>query len=349
MMKRLMLGGLLVLVALATLGATNLSSLVRWSMTPDGPFDAAHVPDVPDYTSDDSWSALPDRSDAADAPLQGETIASPTLADVFYVHPTTYVGASWNAPTTDASLNEATDRVATRIQATAFRSCCAIYAPRYRQTNGLNYVQQTADGDRAADLAYQDVRRAFLEFQRRRDASRPFILAAHSQGSVLSERLLREEIVTGDARGSLVAAYLLGSPMTQEGLQEAGLKVCESLEQTGCVVGWNARGPGYEPGEWELTPRVPGERVCVEPHTWFEGPGAVFMEEASPEPRNLTKTSRCARGTLFVALEGRPPRDLMSQILDRVLGSENYHPIEYQLFFLHLRADATRRARAHLR
>ena len=60
--------------------------------------------------------------------------------DVFYVHPTSYVGARWNGPVDDPALNEATDRVATRIQASAFNGCCAVWAPRYRQANGTPIV-----------------------------------------------------------------------------------------------------------------------------------------------------------------------------------------------------------------
>jgi hypothetical protein len=67
-------------------------------------------------------------------------------ADVFYIHPTSYVGRGWNASTHDAELNDATDRVATGIQASAFNGCCAVYAPRYRQANGTAFYRPSADG-----------------------------------------------------------------------------------------------------------------------------------------------------------------------------------------------------------
>lgn len=56
------------------------------------------------------------------------------------------------------AVNDATDRGATGIQATAFNGCCAVYAPRYRQANGMAFTRSSADGDRAIDVACGDVR-----------------------------------------------------------------------------------------------------------------------------------------------------------------------------------------------
>jgi hypothetical protein len=102
----------------------------------------------------------------ADAEAPGVPAADQRMAsaDVFYVHPTSYVGPLWNAPIDDPRLNAATDRVATRIQASAFNACCAVHAPRYRQANGTAFTHPTEDGQRALDVAYADVRAAFHHF-----------------------------------------------------------------------------------------------------------------------------------------------------------------------------------------
>jgi len=42
------------------------------------------------------------------------------------------------------------------------------------------------------------------------------------------------------------------------------------------------------------------------------------------------------------------PRDFMSKLLDHALGPENYHPIEYQIFYLSLRRNAQTRVAAYL-
>lgn len=347
-----------VLVLTVAAAAMNLSTLVRWSMTPSGPFDPSASPAVPDYSDPSSWSALPDRDDAGDAVPVGARLADQRAApvDVFYVHPATYIGAGWNAPTDDPELNATTDRVATQIQATAFNGCCSVYAPRYRQTNPLPFMSPSTDGDRAVDVAYDDVRRSFASFQERRGIGRSFILAAHSQGTALAERLLYDRISGTPLRDQLVVAYLIGGRITVDGLRAHAPDVepCSGPTQLHCVVAWNARGSHYRPNEWQMAQLDPGPRVCTNPLSWrsdgepvpaTENVGAVFMETSNRAPRLAFADARCADdGTLRIRAIGEAPRDLMSSILDWVIGPENHHPIEYQIFFMNLRANAEARA-----
>lgn len=123
--------GLTLIVAVAVV-ALNISWVAEFMMTPRVPFTAETPPPPPDYAAPASWSALPDRADTADRAPMGALVSDQAQAkvDVFYVHPTSYVRNRWNAPTDDASLNEATDKIATGIQASAFNGCCAVYAPR---------------------------------------------------------------------------------------------------------------------------------------------------------------------------------------------------------------------------
>lgn len=337
---------------------TGCERAVRLLMEPSGPFDAAALPAAPDYREPAAWSALPERADAADAEAPGLPAADQTRAsaDVFYVHPTSYVGSDWNGSVGDARLDADTDRVATRIQASAFDACCAVYAPRYRQANGTAFTDPSEDGGRALEVAYGDVRAAFASFLERRGAERPFVLAAHSQGSALAYRLLAEEIAPAPLRERLVVAYLIGAPLTEEGVARdlAGLPPCTAPDATGCVVGWNARGPGYRPGAFELRGE-PGTPLCVNPLSWRRdgapmpaaaNQGAVFLDADPVLVAPGFASAQCRGPWLEVELAGAPPRDLMSRLLDRALGPGNYHPIEYQLFFADLRANAAERLAA---
>ncbi len=350
---------LLLLAVVAVLGLGCERVVLYW-MTPAEPFDPGQLPAAPDYAAPASWSALPERDDAADAevpelPAADQRSAS---ADVFYVHPTSYIGPLWNAPIDDARLNADTDRVATRIQASAFNACCAVSAPRYRQANGTAFTHPSEDSRRALDVAYADVRAAFRHFLAHTDAARPFLLAAHSQGSVLAYRLLREEIAPSPLRERLVAAWLIGAPLTEEAVAREIPEVpaCASPEQTGCIIGWNARGSGYEPGTFEFAAE-PGTQLCVNPlsgrHDEAAMPasanhGAVFLDAEPVLVAPGFASAQCRRGRLLVSLAGRPPRDFMSRLLDRTLGPENYHPVEYQLFFADIRQNAAERLRAWL-
>lgn len=342
--------GVLVLGTVALIA--GMRPLIAWTMTPSGPFDAAKAPRAPDYADDAAWSALPGRVDLADRAPPGFPAVDDPKADVFYVHPTTSVANGWNGPVDDADLNAATDRVATGIQAAAFNGCCAVYAPRYRQANGTAFYKTSADGDRAIDLAYQDVHRAFVAFHARRGANRPFFVAAHSQGSVLAERLLTEAIAGTPLRDLFVAAYLPGGRVTAARLP-AGLAPCATATDVRCVAAWNARGAGYRAGPFEMHQPHPGPLLCTNPLTWTAEPGvaaqnlgAVFLESDDPSPRPGFADARCEGGTLVVSLFGVAPRDLPSKVLDRALGVGNHHPIEVQLFFLNLRQNAVDRLAA---
>jgi hypothetical protein len=368
--KRWIAGAIAVVGVLGLLGAVFLNDLVLGMMTPSGPFDPASVPAAPDYNDPSRWSALPERDDAADAvvpELPGVDQAS-APADVFYVHPTSYIGPQWNASLEDVDLNANTDRVATRIQASAFNGCCAVYAPRYRQANGTAFTNPTPDGQRAIDLAYTDVREAFHRFLARRGRARPFILASHSQGSMLAYRLLREEISGTPLRAQLIAAWLIGGLITEQAVatQMPDVPPCSSPEQVGCILGWNARSPTNVPGPFEVRSltedgRVAeglGPRLCVNPLSGRpdeaavgarESRGAVFLDADPPLVAPHFASAQCRGGTLVVAEIGRAPRDFMSKLLDRALGEGNYHAIEYQMFFLDIRHNAAVRTEAWLR
>jgi Protein of unknown function (DUF3089) len=337
----------------------RLESLVAFAMTPTHPFKTEPPPPKPNYEDGGSWSALPGRHDEADkapagSPAIPEAIA---LADVFYIHPTSYVGKKWNAPTDDPQLNRATDTVATGIQAAAFNACCVVYAPRYRQANGVAFFAPSLDGRKAIDVAYADIERAFQSFLARRGSERPFLLAAHSQGSVLGERLLVEKIAGTKLESHLVAAYLIGGQVTTRGLAQRapGVPPCTRPDQVHCVVAWNARGPGFEPNRFDFHPTDASERLCTNPLTWSadgaaapanRNLGAVFLETGNASPLRAFADARCEKGVLVVSQIGNVPRNLPSQILDRVMGAGNYHPIEYQTFFMNLRENATVRVTA---
>ena len=109
------------------------------------------------------------------------------------------------------------------------------------------------------------------------------------------------------------------------------------------------------PTDYELHRPDTRERVCTNPLSWrSDGApaptelnlGAVFLETDDRAPRVAFADARCVNGTLVVTHVGAAPRDLPSRILDHVMGSENYHPIEYQIFFMNLRQNAGARSAA---
>jgi Protein of unknown function (DUF3089) len=364
--KKLLLGAAAVVIACACLVAGCFGKLMMAALAPSAPFDAAAVPPPPSYTDAAAWSALPDRADAADAEIAtlhtGDQKSAP--ADVFYIHPTSYVGSQWNGRLDDSDVNTATDKGATLIQASAFNECCAVYAPRYRQANLTAFTNPSDEGAKALDLAAGDVVAAFKYYLDNYNKGRPFIIAAHSQGAAHGFRLLKDVIAGTALRDRLVVAYLIGGPLTEETLAAVpGLRACDSPGETGCVVGFNARSPSYTGGldfvEYPAPPpgSPPRRRLCVNPLTWRHDEaaadralnrGAVFFDAsgAPPTPQPGFAGAHCRGGFLRVEMQGTPPRDFMSRLLDHAIGDGNYHPIEYGLFFVNLRDNARERIAA---
>ena len=185
---------------------------------------------------------------------------------------------------------------------------------------------------------------------------------------MLAYRLLRARISGQPLRAQLVAAYLLGGLITQADVKRdlPDIAVCATKTQTGCVVAWNARGPAYHPSPFEMKRSQDGDRdlaalladrVCTNPLSWTgdatevradQNPGALFFDAKAPAILPGFASAQCRDGTLWVVTQGKVPRDFLSTLLDHALGADNYHPIEYQLFFLSLRDNATTRASAFL-
>mmetsp|Transcript_93605 Transcript_93605/g.238360 ORF Transcript_93605/g.238360 Transcript_93605/m.238360 type:complete len:458 (+) Transcript_93605:3-1376(+) len=147
----------------------------------------------------------------------------------------------WNVPLGSCEGNDKAKQLCAKVReqmlmrtaagASCFNRSCRVYAPEYRQASVLAYlhlgeavrlaqdpqasrsrVMKPEEATQAFDLAYSDVRRAFLLFvDDPANADRPFILAGHSQGSGHLMRLLQEEVETHPARlRRFVHAYLTG-------------------------------------------------------------------------------------------------------------------------------------------
>jgi Protein of unknown function (DUF3089) len=196
---------------------------------------------APDYNDLDYWAAHPwkwDPSDSVPAPLIGPEQDS--IADLFFLYPTTFTDPGRakmvNAPIDDPYLSAKTDYSTILFQASAFNQHCRIFSPRYRQAHLSNfYSNDTATSGLAFDLAYQDIKSAFEFYLRHYNAGRPIIIAAHSQGSKLAERLLKEFFDGRELQEKLVAAYVLGWPIPRDYF--GTLKMCADSLETGCLCG----------------------------------------------------------------------------------------------------------------
>lgn len=344
----------------------------RMVLDPKREFDRMPAPAAPDYRDKRYWAALPDQRDGADAtPIGMRNRQGDAPVDVFFIHPTTYFSrAGWNQPLDDEQAERGAE-FALRAQASAFNEIGRIYAPRYRQMSLSGYRSDSdGDRDRALDLAYRDVRAAFEAFLGQWSRGRPFIIAAHSQGSGHGLRLVSELMsdlaADPSLRKRLVAAYLIGAAVPEDALAKTvpGVPLCASPEQTGCAVFYNAVEAGaFDPGERperfeHVRAWYPGgyrshehpRLLCVNPVTWRADReasplsahlGAIHAERNRPlpEPQPRRVSARCDDdGLLQTTLPDGEWRQWW-------FGGDQ-HVNDYQLFYMDIRANAAQRVAA---
>jgi hypothetical protein len=332
---------------------------------PTGHFEAAKAGGGPDYAQDSSWLAKPGLPDdpAQWTPVNGQLAnpVTPTRAEVFYIHPTTYLERDrWNAPLEPGGDTEFRTRLFVQSQASAFGQLGDVWAPRYRQAAYGAFLLKSEDAQKALDLAYSDVAAAFDAFVKQVPAGSPIILAGHSQGALHLERLLREKVAGKPIAKRIVAAYVVGWPIsTVSDLPALGLPACTASAQSGCILSWMSFGDPANPDfifhEWGKTRGLNGgdrrqqDVLCVNPINGVENGAAPAMDN----PGTLIPTADLSSATLQPGIVGaRCNKGLL--IIDGAipayapppLPGNNYHVYDYALFWGAIRRDAQRRLAA---
>lgn len=363
MQKLLLVAAVLLSANPASAGIADTVKMALNNQPPRVPFDRQAAPPAPDYTQPGSWAARPDTGDAADVGPRGVTNPAEGVrrADVFFVPPTTYYNArTWNAAVPDAAIDRLTDTTALRNQASVFNLCCRVWAPRYRQMALGGYTRWSTDSQKASDLAYADVARAFDRFLEEL-GDRPFVVAGHSQGSRHLRRLIAERIDGTPLARRMVAAYLPGTWLPQSyfsGLR--AVKACVRPRQTGCIATWSTYAEGRDATQARIrfarTSRYRPEQsrepfICTNPLSWnasaetvpaSANPGGWIHGDgrrpAAIDPQVVSM--RCVDGAIYVA--PKPPAAYEATKLPFI----DYHNSDYNLAYMSIRQNAADRVDA---
>lgn len=360
-MARKFLYVVVVFIVLAIAGAFAYrfwgAEMLRMAMVPSARFEALPPEQSAAYRDARMWLARPDK--AANPALWTPAGYAPNArpdAAVFFVHPTSFLERSrWNAPLDNREANDRAE-LFLRGQASAFNAVGGIWAPRYRQATFGAFLTTQENAAKALDLAYGDVAAAFDAFVAEA-GDRPIILAGHSQGSLHLLRLIREKIAGKPIAKRIVAAYVIGWPVSRTAdLPALGLPECRTAGQTGCILSWQSFAEPADPSlildNYNASSSIDGvsrrgtAMICTNPLTGMPDSiapaeanlGTLFpssdLSTATIEPKRVA--ARCdARGLLLI---GNPP-----SLGSYVLPGNNYHVYDYSLFWANVRADAARR------
>lgn len=368
---------------LAPLTGCNLKmKIATLLLAPRDAYDEATIAPSPDYADDAAWAALPGVDDAADMVPEGAAQAGSVQASAFYVHPGTLLDRRvWvGDPQEAGSSRDFIDKVLLAEQASLLNACCDVYAPRYRQVTYGAYLVPLEDAQAAFAVAYNDVDRAFTSFLARIPPEQPFIVAAHSQGALHTQRLLKRIHDDPQLRLRLIAAYVPGNKLPLEMMQAEmpELPVCTAAEQTGCVASWNTYGTDFDPyaldtpllwKDGEIQMIEPAPIACFNP---VSGTGSP-EPEATPLDQHLGTLERGPHPwdalmdrTASVSLDTTPLaaadvglirarcdadgilriNDVREDYLPAAGEEEEYHLFDVQLFYMNLRADTQARTTA---
>ena len=302
---------------------------------PKEDFNINLVGDAPNYAELKSWVEHPKKTKHyATLPKNYfDTLfnKNPNI-DVFFIHPTLYFkGNNWNADINDEKLNEKIGNSAIKYQASVFLGIANIYAPHYRQMH-IQCYSDLKNGYQAYDIAYEDVKNAFLFYWNNINDKKKFIIAGHSQGTNHSERLLKEVILKNDTmKKYLIISYLPGMPITHLSKE---VPPCSSPNQINCFLSWRTLAEGYYPNNWAFNDSI----SCVNPISWKtdsmyskkeEHQGILFKNNKIYYPKSIVAYNHNS------AVWIKPIKIPFA----RFYRMNNYHVADYNLFWLNIRTN----------
>lgn len=196
------------------------------------------------------------------------TLAEDPQFDCFYVYPTVDLRLAPGQTENFVDITYELDPLLS--QAARFTAQCRMFAPLYHQV-----TFGTFGSDQAAqllDAAYQDVAAAFESYLANHHGDRPLVIMGHSQGTYMTTRLIQEFVEPDPVlRERLITALMIGGSVSvPEGEVVGGtfseLPLCESAEQTGCVIAYRTYAVELPPGPGDQTADGPGRQVaCTDP------------------------------------------------------------------------------------
>ena len=204
-------------------------------------YDFDKSPEIvkPNYSDKDSWAVLPEN--IPDEISTFNIDKNKKEADVFFIYPTLIDSKNqreWNSDIWDEDIRNDVINRPVKYQASAWLDAGNLYVPYYRQAHIRVFNDKfRVDGDKALNLAYNDIKEAFSYYLENFNNDKPFIIASHSQGTVHAKRLISEFIDGKELQKKLIAAYLVGIKVFEDEFKN--IKPMNSPEEPGGFVAWN--------------------------------------------------------------------------------------------------------------
>lgn len=182
------------------------------------------------YSQEENWAYL-------------ETEVSDPKADVFFLCPSVYSGDedSYNMSLRDKKTKASFVGAINMEKGIYDDEDTRFFAPYYQQI-GLNVYEMTPqEREPYLEIAYNDVREAFLYYLEHYNEGNPIVLAGFSQGADMCLRLLKDVFEDDSLQERLVACYAIGWQISDEELKNyPQLKMAQNETDTGVIVSFNS-------------------------------------------------------------------------------------------------------------
>lgn len=218
-----------------------------------------------DYADTHLWAYRENTAPTTDKPV-----------DVFFLCPTTCMRHVDNMDVDDEK-ERAAFKKAVDMEKGIYDEHARFFAPYYRQKSLPHYGKPAAQ-----EIAYNDVKKAFLHYLEHDNDGRSFVLAGFSQGSEQCLHLIKDVLADKTLRSRLVAAYLIGWCVTEKDTEEAPhLRPAQGETDTGVFIAWNT-----ERADITQSFLVPAgvQAHCINPLNW--------RTDATPAPAETNKGAR---------------------------------------------------------
>lgn len=277
-------------------------------------------------------------------------------ADLFIVCPTVDLGTGGNKNMSLAD-NEAKKNFygALNMERGIYEQHCRMYAPYYRQAVLADYDLPAKEAEPYFNLAYKDVRAAFVYYMQHENSGRPFVLAGFSQGAEMCLRLLKEFGNEDFVKDNMVACYAIGWRFTpQEAAEYPYIQPAKGADDLGKVIIFNSEAP-----EVTSSAIVPEgvKSFAINPLTWSRGSqkapktlnaGACFTDYSGTVVREVPQLTGCCidteRGVLKVTdIDKKQYPPVLSIFTEGV-----YHIYDYQFFYRNLQQNVNLRIKTFM-
>lgn len=317
---------------------TVLVFVLIWSLTACGNKNSSSTSDInkePNYSDPYYWASIPDSLEKG--------------VDVFFVYPTLFGGTGvMNMDITDNNMRSLVQAVLLK-QAAVFEKDCNIYAPYYRQIAMDGLTMDSLILDKYFSIGLADVEKAFDYYIKNLNNGRPFILAGHSQGSMVLIQLMKDKFEGTELMDKLVAAYIIGYSITDNDLSQCNcMKIAESADDIGVIITYNTQSE-FATSSPVLLPNA----NCVNPLIWTntteyapkeKNLGAVFFKENGDVDSIIPQYTDAWIDVNGALIAGSPNSDSID------VGSFPkgvYHIYDYSIFFNNLVENVSVRIAAY--